>query len=97
MVETYIKLKGRWTYFYSAVEKFCKILDFMLSKKRDEAAATAFVIRENSNNSFSHKVLIDKNGANLSGLQNMIFLLIFNGWYWLIETLQVKYLDNIIR
>ena len=41
--------------------------------------------------------MIDKSGANLAGLQNMNFLLILNGWFWLIEVLQVKYLNNIIE
>jgi putative transposase len=41
--------------------------------------------------------VIDKSGANLAGLQNMNFLLILNGWYWLIDILQVKYLNNIIE
>jgi transposase-like protein len=39
MDETYIQVKGKWTYFYRAVDKFGKTLDFMLSEHRDEAAA----------------------------------------------------------
>ena len=39
MDETYIKVKGKWTYYYRAIDKFGKTLDFMLSEKRDEAAA----------------------------------------------------------
>ena len=34
-----IKVKGKWTYYYRAIDKFGKTLDFMLSEKRDEAAA----------------------------------------------------------
>jgi putative transposase len=41
--------------------------------------------------------VIDKSGANLAGLHNMNCLLILNGWFWLIEVLQVKYLNNIIE
>ncbi len=95
--ETYIKVKGKWTYYYRAVDKHGKTLDFMLSEKRDEAAATAFFTRAIGNNGFPDKVVIDKSGANLAGLQNMNCLLILNGWYWLIEILQVKYLNNIIE
>ena len=40
MDETYIKVKGKWTYYYRAIDKFGKTLDFMLSEHRDEAAAT---------------------------------------------------------
>lgn len=42
MDETYIKVKGKWVYYYRAIDKFGKTLDFMLSEHRDEAAATAF-------------------------------------------------------
>jgi hypothetical protein len=32
MDETYIKVKGRWCYYYRAIYKFGDTLDFMLSK-----------------------------------------------------------------
>ena len=40
--ETYVKVKGQWTYLYRAIDKEGKTLDFMLPERRDEAAATAF-------------------------------------------------------
>ena len=97
MDEAYIKLKDKWTYYYRAIEKFGKTLDLMLSEHRDEVAATVFFTRAIENNGFPDKVLIDKSGANLAGLQNMNCLLILNGWFWLIEILQVRYLNNIIE
>jgi len=97
MDETYIKVKGQWTYYYRAIDKFGKTLDFMLSEKRDEAAATNFFMKTIRSNGFPDKVIIDKSGANLAGLQNMNCLLILNGWFWLIDILQVKYLNNIIE
>lgn len=97
MDETYIKVKGKWTYYYRAIDKFGKTLDFMLSEHRDEAAATAFFTRAIGSNGFPDKVVIDKSGANRAGLQNMNCLLILNGWFWLIEILRVKYLNNIIE
>jgi len=69
----------------------------MLSEKRDEAAATAFFARTISNNGFPDRVVIDKSGANFAGLENMKCMLILNGWYWLIEVFQVKYLNSIIE
>ena len=95
--ETYVMVKGKWAYYYRAVDKFGKTNDFMLSEHRDEAAATAFFTRLIGNNGFPDKVVIDKSGANLAGLQNMNCLLILNEWFWLIEVLQVKYLNNIIE
>ena len=69
MDETYIQVKGKWTYFYRAVDKFGKTLDFMLSEHRDEAAASAVFARVIENNGWPEKVAIDKSGANLAGLQ----------------------------
>ena len=42
MDETYIKVKGRWTYYYRAVDRHGKTLDFMLSEQRDAKAARRF-------------------------------------------------------
>ncbi len=97
MDETYIKVKGKWTYYYRAIDKFGNTLDFMLSEHRDEVAATVFFARAIGNNGFLDRVVIDKSGANLAGLQNMNCIVILNGWFWLIEVLQVKYLNNIIE
>ncbi|TXL23770.1 IS6 family transposase, partial [Methylococcaceae bacterium HT2] len=36
MDETYIKVKGQWTYLYRAVDSHGDTLDFMLSERRDE-------------------------------------------------------------
>src|SRR6201984_2283721 len=40
--ETYIKVKGRWTYLYRAVDKQGRTVDFLLSERRDVAAAKRF-------------------------------------------------------
>ena len=39
MDETYIKVKGIWKYLYRAVDKQGKTVDFLLTAKRDMAAA----------------------------------------------------------
>ncbi|MEJ2020186.1 MAG: IS6 family transposase [Maritimibacter sp.] len=97
MDETYVKVKGAWAYLYRAVDKHGKTLDFMLSERRDEDAASTFFARTIGNNGWPEKVVIDKSGSNFAGLQNMNWLLIFHGWFWLIDILQVKYLNNIIE
>ncbi len=43
--ETYIKVKGLWTYLYRAVDSTGKTIDFMLNEKRDSKAAELFFQR----------------------------------------------------
>ena len=40
--ETYIKVKGQWVYLYRAVDKQGRTVHFLLSKRRDVAAAKRF-------------------------------------------------------
>jgi putative transposase len=42
MDDTYFKVKDVWHYLYRAVDKLGAIIDFMLSKKRDNKAAKRF-------------------------------------------------------
>ena len=60
MDETYIKVKGKWTYYYRAVDKHVKTLDFMLSVNRDKAAATDFFKKTIQTNGFPDKVVLIK-------------------------------------
>jgi IS6 family transposase len=43
--ETYIKVSGRWTYLYRAIDQHGQVIDVMLSTRRDLAAARAFFAR----------------------------------------------------
>src|SRR6187551_179994 len=40
--ETYVRVKGRWTYLYRAVDSRGQTIDFLLSARRDAAAAKRF-------------------------------------------------------
>ena len=40
--ETYIRVKGKWVYLYRAVDSTGATIDFLLSAKRDAAAAERF-------------------------------------------------------
>ena len=101
MDETYIKVKGEWHYLYRAVDKAGDTVDFMLSKKRDEAAATAFFTKAIGANGFPEKVTVDKSGANLAGLNAINFqieMLILLGFSLMqIQIRQIKYLNNIVE
>jgi IS6 family transposase len=43
--ETYIRLKGKWVYLYRAVDSTGATIDFLLSAKRDAAAAERFLAK----------------------------------------------------
>ena len=43
--ETYVKVAGRRTYLYRAVDQYGQVLDVLVSKGRDRAAARAFITR----------------------------------------------------
>jgi putative transposase len=49
------------------------------------------------NNGLPHRVVVDKSGANEAALLNMNMLLFLAGWGYLIEILQIKYLNNQIE
>ena len=43
--ETYIRVKGKWVYLYRAVDSSGATIDFLLSAKRDAAAAARFLAK----------------------------------------------------
>ena len=43
--ETYVKVAGRWTYLYRAVDQHGQVIDVLVAKRRDCAAARAFFTR----------------------------------------------------
>jgi transposase-like protein len=65
MDETYIKVKGVWKYLYRAVDKQGQTIDFLLTAKRDAAAATRFfekAMRHNSEPEKEHSIQISMDG-----------------------------------
>jgi putative transposase len=71
MDKTYIKVNGRWMYLYRAIDKRGKTLDFMLSRRRDKAAARLFFRRAMKTDGVPEQIVIDKCGANLAELQRI--------------------------
>ena len=43
--ETYLKVAGKWTYLYRAVDQYGQVIDVLLSARRDLAAARRFFTR----------------------------------------------------
>ncbi len=68
MDETYVRVKGVWKYLYRAVDKHGNTLDFMLSERRNTAAAKKFFANALASNGISEKIVIDKSGANKAGI-----------------------------
>ena len=86
-----------WTYLYRAVDRNGQTLNFMLSERRDLAAARRFFKQAIGTNGVPDRVVIDKSGANLAGLQSVNVILKFTGTGRLVTIRQVKYLDNILE
>ena len=98
MDETYIKVKGQWQYLYRAVNKHGAIIDFMLSKKRDELAARRFFHKAIQQHGLPTMVVIDKSGSNAAALESINLQIYFLGMFsCLIEVLQIKCLNNIVE
>src|ERR1700687_3299671 len=92
MDESYVKLKGKWKYFYRAVDKAGKTIDFLLTAKRDKAAARRFFENAIGQNGSPETVTVDKSGANLAALHAV------NAERETpIEIRQVKYLNNVVE
>jgi transposase-like protein len=62
--ETYIKVKGRWTYLYRAVTKQGRTVDFLLSERRDIAAAKRFFRQAMKNHATPRVITIDAYAAS---------------------------------
>ena len=97
MDETYIRVRGKWTYLYRAVDRDGQTLEFMLSENRDTASARRFFKRAIGTNGVPERIVIDKSGANLAGLQSINVILKFTGVGRIIGIVQSKYLNNIVE
>lgn len=91
--ETYIKVKGQWKYLYRAVDSDSNTLDFLLSAKRDAAAAERFLSKtlHAAHTQIPRVVNVDKNTAYPPAVDDL------KADEQLSETTelrQVKYLNN---
>ena len=92
MDETYIKVKGVWKYLYRAVDKEGKTVDFLLTARRDKAAALRFFEKAMKASGIPEKVTLDKSGANKAAMDEI------NARGDALSIVrQVKYLNNIVE
>ena len=68
--ETYIKVKGKWKYFYRAVDKQGNTIDFLLTANRNKKAALRFLTKAIERNGKPGLINIDKSGANTAAIQD---------------------------
>jgi transposase, IS6 family len=61
--ETYVKISGRWTYLYRAIDQYGRVIDVMLSTRRDLPAARAFFTRALAVGVTSTEVTTDRTPA----------------------------------
>lgn len=68
MDETYIKVRVKWKYLYRAVDSSGQTIDFLLTAKRDAAAALRFFRKAIRQHGEPEVVTLDKSGANTAAL-----------------------------
>jgi transposase-like protein len=62
--ETYLKIRGQWVNLYRAVDKQGRTVDFLLSKRRDVAAAKRFFSRATKQHGAPRVITLDGYAAS---------------------------------
>src|ERR1700720_1915496 len=94
--ETYIRVKGRWTYLYRAVDSRGQTIDFLLAARRKTAAAKRFFRKAIAQRHIVNPrtLTVDKNPAYPRAVADMKS----DGQLWRRTRLrQCKYLNNIVE
>lgn len=94
MDETYIKIKGQWKYLYRAVDSTGQTIDFLLTAKRDVAAALRFFRKAIRHQGEPEVITLDKSSANKAAVDT---LNIGKSPAESITLRQNKYLNNLIE
>jgi transposase-like protein len=90
--ETYLKVAGWWQYPYRAVDREGNTVDFLLTARRDAAAARRFLERAIALHGEPEKITIDKSSANTAAIVG------YNANHGVaIELRQAKYLNNMVE
>ena len=69
--ETYIKVRGQWVYLYRAVDRHGRTVDFLLSKRRDVAAAKRFFSRATKQHGAPRVITLDGYAASHRAVTNL--------------------------
>ncbi len=93
--ETYIKVKGRWTYLYRAVDSRGQPIDFLLSAKLNAAAAWRFFRKalKQPHTVMPRTITVDKNPTYPSAGKSMKKAGELSRFA---RVCQIKYLNNIV-
>jgi transposase, IS6 family len=94
--ETYIRVKGEWVYLYRAVDSAGQTIDFLLSPKRDAAAAKRFFRKalKQPHTVNPRTITVDNNAAYPIAMKTMKR----DAELWRFAKLrQVKFLNNIVE
>jgi transposase-like protein len=83
---------GHWKCLYRAVDRVGETVDFLLTAKRDVAAARRFLERAIDLNGLPDKITIDNSGANTAAIQSIQLDCGVD-----IELRRIKYLNNIVE
>jgi putative transposase len=90
--ETYIRVKGNWSYLYRAVDKTGQTIDFLLTEHRDEQAAKRFLTKAIRRHGVPETITIDGSEANAAAIRR------YNAEHGTaIVIRRVKYLNNILE
>jgi transposase-like protein len=69
--ETYIRVRGEWKYLYRAVDKQGNTVDFLLSERRDIAAAKRFFKKAIESRGIPEKITLDAYAASHTAVQEL--------------------------
>ena len=92
--ETYLKVKGQWVYLYRAVDKAGRTIDFLLSKRRDIAAAKRFFSRATRQHGAPRVITLDGYAASHRAVDKLKEVGSLPGS---VQVRSCKYLNNVVE
>ena len=92
--ETYLKIKGQWVYLYRAVDKAGRTVDFLLSERRDIAAAKRFFTRATKQHGAPRVITLDGYAASHRAVAKLKEVGTLPGR---VQVRSCKYLNNVVE